>query len=50
MVKVLDETDLAHAALEDAASNPENVVFNGEDDGVLHEVALAVESIWAKEE
>jgi uncharacterized coiled-coil protein SlyX len=49
-VKVLNETDLAHAALEDAASNPENVVFNGEDDGVLHEVALAVESIWAKEE
>jgi hypothetical protein len=48
--KVADETELAHAALEDAASNPENVVFNGEDGGVLQEVALAVESIWAKEE
>jgi hypothetical protein len=49
-VKVADETELAHAALEDAASNPENVVFNGDDGGVLQEVALAVESIWAKEE
>lgn len=48
--KVADETELAHAALEDAASNPENVVFNSEDGGVLQEVALAVESIWAKEE
>ena len=48
--KVADETELAHAALEDAASNPENVVFNSEEGGVLQEVALAVESIWAKEE
>jgi uncharacterized coiled-coil protein SlyX len=48
--KVADETELAHAALEDAASNPENVVFNGEDSGALQEIALAVESIWAKEE
>jgi hypothetical protein len=48
--KVANETELAHAALEDATSNPENVVFNGEDGGVLQEVALAVESIWAKEE
>tara|TARA_Y100000590_G_scaffold456797_1_gene608120 strand:- start:8116 stop:9489 length:1374 start_codon:yes stop_codon:yes gene_type:complete len=48
-VEESDDAELAHAALEDAASNPENVVFNGEDDGVLHEVALAVESIWAKE-
>ena len=48
-VEVADEADLAHAALEDATSNPEDVVFNSEDVGVMQEVALAVESIWAKE-
>jgi hypothetical protein len=48
-IEVADKADLAHAALEDATSNPEDMVFNSEDGGVMQEVALAVESIWAKE-